>query len=586
MSQPIYAEDILELANVKPSKPKAAPEEALEVSPVYAEDILANHTQLENQVFDETPAYVEQSFADRVGSAWSKRADKVSDYAKLAFADTEGKSMQELLNRPDAMDILKVGLGNVAGGFMDLTGELVMEGIDLIVPDDLEDSIKQKVVQGLNYLSTNDYVAEGVEALQGGVESYNEWRNDNPKAATELEAVVDLATFFTPAAKRKDLMPARIPENPELTRLGNAASKQVEKLSAAFKKAATNQIDKRKREAAYEYVMPVNITEKRLSDVTPRSLTKDAKIEPNQLELDAIEHISKYNLNPNKGYLHNWKVIDNANKKEAQVLRTYVTAKGRNKVVSKDVLTGRMQGLIGRIAQDPLAQPKDAQRVLGSLAQDINQMIKVAGNKPVDLLDLRQDIDKYLETKFKFFTKDQPVWLDTVGKSVRKELNDVLDETIGDGFVSKSLRDQHLSFTALKGLGPKAAKEIDRQSSVLYKSLARVLGENVRMSRLLTYSTVGVSGYAAMMGVLPWISGAALSVGLGAMAVKGAISPSAKKAIAYTLDATSAAIKATNNKDMLKELRLGRSLMLELSQLPVDESLEPQEERDNYVELP
>ena len=586
------AEDVLKRRKqLALATPTNVPEKAPDAPKAFtATDVLARHTKgFSKPVGDNSiPKEMETTLAQRIGQDIDKRRANVAIVMDELRKNPKGMSMAELMERPDISDVLQVGLGQTAGLLMDVTGEVVMSGlsnageffIDLVVPEETQGNVKAKFLEGVNWITSTDAGRVAVEAAQNGIESYNEWKTDNPVSAVKFESAVDLATFFAPPAKRAVLPPSLKVTPPAHHQLANAASEQVNKLKSVFENRATRKYKEENLEAAYQYVMPIKLDESRLSDVTPRKFTRKAKLEPNQLEAESIEWVSSLRgLKPNKGMLYNYKVIDGVNKQEAQILKMYLNRKGKDIYVSRDTMNARVTNTIRKtIADEPLANTRDARGQINAIVDGVNTLIAKHDTNPAGVLALRQDLDKYLEKKFKFFTKEQPVWLDNLGKTLRNDLNEMINEVMPDDFVKESLRRQHLGFTTMRGLGPKAVKDTDAEISSHFSNLKRVLGEQVRDSRLVGFATVGAAGYSAAMGVMPYIAGATAGLGISYYMIKGFRSPEMSKGIAYALDMTNKAIQQTKNPDMLRDLRVGRATLLEVMKLPMQQEAPVEQE--------
>lgn len=573
MATTYTAEDVLRIGEVVKNELAVPTDVAATVKPKVqkpqtAEEVLSRGVVVEHDIYDTNPKYLEQTFTQEL---LEKRGGNLKKAFGEAFKSTTGSSLQDLTKRPDLMDLAQIGLGQAAGAFMDITGELVMEGLSLVIPDSIEETAKQKLVEGVNYIMQEPSAQGALQAIGEGVESYRKWATDNPVGALKLEGAVNLATFFAPPATRKAIGPVLLPEDPPLKKLKDAASAKMNQLSIALREKATKQTDVIKKEAAYSYVMPIQIKEERLRDLQPGGFLKEAKLDPSPLEKEAIDYVAGLGINPKKSQVFNWKVISEAAEKEAGLLRKYLQLKGRNMVIPTQTVQFRLGKVLDKIATEPLAQTADASRVLAKLKQDLLTLAGNAGTKPVDILTLRQDIDTHLKNSFKFFEKEQPVWLDNAGRQTREALNGLLNDVVGGDFVANSLRKQHLAYTATKGLAPKAIKELDSGWSKMYKNVTSVLGDKVRTARLAGYVTLGATGFASVLGMLPGIVGATAATGLLYGSTRALLGPTAKRGLAEMIEATNEAMKITTNPEMLKELRLGRSLLLEAAQLPDEE---------------
>lgn len=521
--------------------------------------------EFKDQPYSPVPDQVEKSFMETVSQDFSKRVSNVTDYVGRVFSEQPSINP---LERPDVTSIAKVALGQSAGFVMDFTGELVMEGIDLFLPDSLEDSIKQKTVEAINYISQNPTAQAGLEVLDKGEEAYKEWKKKNPNSATELESVVNLGVFFTPNAARKTLAPVVKPKDPVVTQLGEAATAQIKKLEDVMRLSGEKALDAKKAKKAYELVMPVRIEEGRLKDATAPSMFRKAKIEPNVQEAKTIAHISNI-INPSKSDIYNFNLVLKNNEKEAAMLRGVLGAK-RSVVIPRNKMQGYINKALDDVMKEPLAQTADMQRVIGRMKEDIAGIVAKSDENPIGALDLRQNIDKYLEEKFKFFSKDQPVVLDSAGRKARQSINDLLNDSINDDFVKNSLEKQHLNFLALKEMEKKAIKQTDSVISNTLSNIKRVLGDEVSATRLGAYSLAGASGFAVAMSVMPVITAVTGATVGGVIVAKGVMSPKTRKGIAELLALTNKAIKTSTSPQMQKELRVGRSTLLELMKYPVE----------------
>ena len=98
--------------------------------------------------------------------------------------------------------------GQIAGGFGDIFGNTVIGGIKALLPQIVEDKISQV---GKNLLDTK-LGEQAVIALSNGMQSYQDWKKDNSRFASNLEAslnigdfAIDIATFGATKAGKEAL---------------------------------------------------------------------------------------------------------------------------------------------------------------------------------------------------------------------------------------------------------------------------------------------------------------------------------------------------------------------------------------------
>jgi hypothetical protein len=562
-------------------------------------------------VHNEEPSFIDRLTltASKIGSDVSKRIDNIElvaeQYAKES--NTPIENAREIVSRLSPSDVAKVAIGQTAGAWFDVLGGTIMfagkealspvaEGISVLIPDSIEDSVKTKFKEGLEYVLKNDHVESGLDAARGGVESYTKWKKENPVDAVQLESVVNIATFFTPPAVRAKSPPqypvSRL-DSGDIDKLAEAYVETPVKKSTIFKEmaedfegAAKAQVNKRRRKKAYSIVMPAKAKE---ADVMGKNtvdevggvkgLFNPSTLKPQKHQEEAIEYVSTLKINPSKGSVYNKRIIDEALELESNVLRGKLsihsdvaipqsTTLGRlDNIINKELSTN--PDLVGEVAQK-------ANRVYNQLKLIINNH----GTRPVDILSARQSFDDYLKTSVNFFNANNAAGYDNLVRSLRNELNEIVAEAVPTDFVKKSLKKQSSAFTALQGIAPKVVDDVNSKGGALINNIGSVLGGTVRNSRNLTIA-VGAAAGAGYYGLVPYITGV---VGVGALGYalgRGVISPKTKKGVAMLLNLTDKAIATSKNPEMIKQLRADRALLVEALSLPVqqEENKEPQIEQ-------
>ena len=110
-----------------------------------------------------------------------------------------GANIVEEISRPTATPEIGTkalrAIGQAAGGVGDIIGggvEAVFKGADRLTGG----GASQTITEEGNILLNTDLGKQAVSALQGGVEKYNQWRQNNLEFAKNLEAVVNIASVI------------------------------------------------------------------------------------------------------------------------------------------------------------------------------------------------------------------------------------------------------------------------------------------------------------------------------------------------------------------------------------------------------
>ena len=120
----------------------------------------------------------EKGFLGRIGESFQERGQQI----KKAF----GKS-QRFQQDPISTGVQTVGA--VAGLFGDILGESIITGVKVLTPDAIEEGVKKK---GRELLQT-EAGQTAVSALGQGIDAYQDFKDEHPTIAANLEATVNIA---------------------------------------------------------------------------------------------------------------------------------------------------------------------------------------------------------------------------------------------------------------------------------------------------------------------------------------------------------------------------------------------------------
>lgn len=483
-----------------------------------------------------------------VGNYISSKRDELFS----ALSEDYDESIQEAVKAFEAQGItgaekaLRV-TGAGANLALDVIGETVITGlssvgdaISFIVPDAVENPVKEKFKQGVEFALNSDAGKAGIEAILDGQEAWAEYKERNPRSAENIEAVVDIALLVAPIKGGK-VKPEIDLESP----LSREARKQV-------KLGARSAIQSRRQNIVGIF------TDLNSSKLMER--TRDGVVRLSPMEITAADSLSvTKGFKPKRSATYNLNVLNNELPKlNAQVSKMAVNASGQADIPKfYDDLTKQFDDLVSK-SLEPERATKEISRVMealeGALAKN--------SNSAKGLLETRKALDAWF-TRVKgeegFNKKGDMV--DAV-RIARDSINASFDTLVPE---AKSLRKKQAGLLfAQEGMAVRAAKEgnaLQRATRNIFKAI----GTN----KDVALAAVGLSGGALAYGSLaaPLTIGAIVGGGAyiaGKPIVKFGISQAtSRKNLAVMMKGFDKAIKAAKGSpEMIKQLRADRAAVI------------------------
>ena len=110
------------------------------------------------------------------------------------FIETAKSAQKGIFNQPGGISKTETALqagGTLAGGINDILGEGVRSVLNAVSP-----YVPEKIKQvGVDFLQS-DVGQAGLQAIKQGTEMYKSWSKNNPRAAKDLESVVNIASLL------------------------------------------------------------------------------------------------------------------------------------------------------------------------------------------------------------------------------------------------------------------------------------------------------------------------------------------------------------------------------------------------------
>lgn len=431
----------------------------------------------------------DQSLISRIREDIQKRGGQVA------------QATQDL--KEDKVGPFRAGLraaGAFAGSVSDAAGEVATSAFRAL-PDFVEKPIRSA---GTNILQT-DLGQKGLLAIQQGVDSYNEFKKENPGAAADLESVVNIAAVLPIGRVTKATGEAL--ESSSRGVLGRAGT--------ALRESGENVIQGRREAFVRELVRPQQTKKVREAQVARTTETgfgpfKRSEIAPSPRE-EAAERavLSLEGIDPKGTVQRNYNVVQAANKTEAERL---VQAVADNEFTyDKDELLQRLASTREEILRNPSLVGSD-ERVSQKLIDELERRITEAPNNGSGLLRVRKEYDAWVKSQkgANVFDPNRENAFSINNRELRKTINDFLDENAPNAQVKESLARQRALFNAMENMTPKAAIEADTALKRLVQRTSNVLGTKNKVVQAVA-AAAGIGGLGAAATFAP----AASVLGIG-----------------------------------------------------------------------
>lgn len=479
------------------------------------------------------------------GKQWADEkyaAGEISDQAMPAAMLTKGVI-------PATKQAVNLGLG------------LAGQGLSIMTPDSVEDWTVE-AAKGVAYdISETSLFKKAAELAGAGYDKYLQWKNTLSEVdQVALEGSIDMAVLAAPVKARG---PAETPTN--LERWGWS------KLNEGKAQSYDNRL-----QAVEEMLAPVTLSPKDMSTAVFKGPLRRITATPSPMEQEVIRVVSLIKgVKPSNNFLDNAQAVNKEIGRTAERLVNRLNKTGNPKIdrdgLVNDIETELNDYLSSDDAVISMAKPAKVQAILNTAIQ----IIKDSDGTAVGILEARKQLDKKigdLEGYDKSILDSEYLASKNFAfKIIRDKLNNSVDASVDDVDVKGLLRKQFLMYNAKDVLDTKAAGLAATSLGRAYANVVRALP----LSMPKTLLSAGALGSVALnaMGspVLGFLAGGA-SVAAGTVMAQRVLSgPAPKKAIGALLVSMGKAIKHTDNKEMLKQLRADRAVLISLMAQPTPE---------------
>lgn len=428
----------------------------------------------------------EPTFSERIKEDLAKRRETFG-------AGVEAQSRQQQTTTETTLQ----AVGQGAGLLFDVAGEALKSVVDKI-PDAIKKPIVAKSV-------LNTPLGEaGIKAISQGMDIYKEWKVGNPRAARDLESVVNIGLLIPFGVG------AKVAER-------GVAKPLIEK---ALVESGEKALIKTQGEFIRELVRPIATVTTKKEFVTRTTEIgvgpfKRSVITPTSQERIAENFVSQIpKVKPANTFQRNYNFIKDANFTEAERLKTLLI--NNDFVFTKKELLLKLRNTKSKLAENPLITG-DAKKAAGKLITKIQTMVakKPAKGKGSELLQIRKDFDRWVGSQRgeAIFDPAKESAISISNREIRRTINDFLNVNAKNVGVKDSLKKQSSLFNAMENIAPKAAQEADTAFIRSLQRVGNVLGTKSRIVQGIA-AAVGIGGLgaaatfapaAAAMGISGWL---------------------------------------------------------------------------------
>lgn len=482
-------------------------------------------------------------FTERVSADFETRRGELEEI-KRATASGE-----QTLAEGVFQVIGKVGAGSV----LDVLGEgavSAIEGLSAITPDIIEDPLIETATKLTHEFLNTDLGKSGLKAAQKGFAEWSNFAEENPRAARNIESVVDIGLLVSPVKGR-----AKIKSKPTLA--GIAGEKMAARGAAQTARQKADFID--------DLVLPkptAAVRTEQVARTTEEGFLKTKTTGLSDIEKRMADEVSKVpGIGTEKTIQGNYSTISQEALKEAKVLKTAL--KKNDVPIPRREFSAELDRAAARLEQNPVLVG-DASKSAVKVVDQMKRLVAKNQGTASGLLQARKELDAWIKTqKPKVFDPKTDSPLSIAIKEIRQSTNDFIDARATNVAVKDSLRKQSTLLSAMENIAPKAADEAGNSILRAWQNANKVLGLRGAFNQTMA-AAFGLGGLGASAVFAPVFTKLAVAGVVTFAAGKAVMSPTVKKGLSQLLNVTDKAIRKTKDKALLAQLRLDRGAIFEL----------------------
>ena len=557
--------------------------EGIGLDPTYLQEPLPPGMSLGDEIIaDDTPVQG-ISLGEEITYQASEGAELIPDYVN-GIAESMVKRKKALKGTIESYEsgdsnILTGNLATAATGIgmgVDIlaeTGTLALKGLSIIIPDSIEEPVKDAMKTAFKFMGETAVGQEGLKALKKGVGHWKRFENKYPEYAKIIGGGVNLGLLFTPLGKKKtDLEPRTTNTYTGTYVLGTLEEAAEKQIATTARKRVDNLLQPDKTTDRIKDIKNISRTGKNLGD--KRGILGLQRIQENEFELFRNNLVT--NISGVKGkdtIVNTANAVRTHNKKKAQTLMDDLD----NTNISWNFPQGTQKELRARV--DELlkdknyikANPNTSALVEGTLETAFREIAKL-DKTPAGLLRARQKFDEIIKKQLSDSAFDPTTMNPTndAANAVRKAINDLVDSRVSSTNVKvkQSLKEQHALWNAQNILDIKAVKEGNNRISQIFQNLSPIVDGQLALNRTIAVFG-GMSAFSAVQFLALPIAGVGIAYGAGLALTSGVLSLSGKRALGSILSNIDKGLRISSNENMLRQLKLDRAYIIDLMKQPL-----------------
>jgi len=470
-------------------------------------------------------------FFDRIGERLSVRGKQFEQIGRRIGGQTTEETLLQ-------------SAGTTVGGAFDVLGEAIATAGSGVadVFNSLAPETGQAIADAWAAAVGSDVAQAGLAALQAGQETYGVWAAENPRAAANLEAFVNIGLAAAPTPKG-----LRAPGTARKTPIGRAGARVEAR--AVTQEAAT------KKAFVDDLILPKQ---------TPTVLAEQAgRTDPKGLvgltstQADMASAVTKVPTVKSSNTLReNLQAVTTEVTKAASALETELAAKGLK--IPRRIVDAEFDDLLTAAKATPSVGAKPG----NAMKKAIDVAKSKIGKSPTatSLLDARRSFDvSVLRSGIKLKPGPKATAAAEAAAEVRRTMNDLIARFAPDVDVRGSLRKQSDLLSAADNISAKAGAEATTPIRRLIQRLEKRASLKQSIAGLATLATVGIGSSIVDAGVLA--SGALIAIS----GKKILMSSQTKRALAGLLRETDLAIRvAGRGAKRAQDLRADRAVLIDM----------------------
>jgi hypothetical protein len=468
-------------------------------------------------------------------------------------------------------------VGKAAGYMGDVLGNTFMSGAETIYEEAIKpaadlaewlvtyngeskvvNATNDAVIAGWEKFSTSSVAEEAQEAVQKGYKWYKKWSIENPEAAEDFEAFVNIGLLFTPYKTRSNAVPTEVP--------GLVSKTGDDLIKWGVEQTANTRVTQAK-----QMLMPDKPTRQQLENTEQVGIFRTNVITPDAFEDEMIKNVSRIKgLNTKRSPTHYFQMINKDIDAKATQLIKDLDATGV--VLPHTTVIKKVESVLDETLNKYFGGTDDAvlRKAIQGDIEDVKAILLKHGETPSGVLAARKEIDKVIRDKYKF--KDDGSVLPTKAASldiIRRALNEATIESVPDVAVRKSLNYQFSLYRAKDAIEDKAINDAKNGVGRVLGNVTKVIDLKMQSNRTLAI-LFGQSAFAVASGYMQGIGAGVLAYGAAQAVKMGVNSPKTKFAFGHLLKQIDKAIQASKNGKMKEALRADRIIVQDLFEMPVE----------------